>query len=238
MNMDMNPLSLSIPKEELTLKRRAIKTEFISTCSSFNIKANKIRPDHVASLFSKYDNVFFDNKLSERLHNRISFACSTRMTKTGGKVTRKNSENTYILTVSEPLVTKSILSEQNGVLVNGLECHDSLDAMMGIIEHEIIHIIEFEYCGKSSCGKKRFKTLAHNIFGHTDTKHNLRLTPANGTPLKKVAIGTQVQFEHSNNVYTGVVSRVTKRATVVLDASCNKKYKKMYVPISLLTSKN
>ena len=233
----MNPLSLSIPKEEITSNRRAIKTEFITSSSFLDKNTITIRPDHVASLFFEYDNVFFDKKLSARLLNRISFACSTRMTKTGGKVTRKNREGTYILTVSEPLICKSIFSKQDGVLVNGLKCHDSVDAMMGIIEHEMIHIIEFEYFGKSSCGKKRFKTLAHNIFGHTDTKHNLRLKPMDGNPIEKVTIGTQVRFEHNNIPYSGVVSRVTKRATVVLDTSCNKKYKKMYVPISFLALK-
>jgi hypothetical protein len=182
-----------------------------------------------------YDRFFFEGTLWRRIEGRISFAFSNRMTKTAGRVAYNRRKRTYRLTLSYPLIVRTYAKEGMAFDVNGVRCTGPLDAMMCVLEHEMVHLVEFELFGSSSCGKRRFKAIAGNLFGHTGTKHSLGVTEERKRAALRIPLGSKVRFEHGGKTYTGTLARVTKRATVVLDRTCGCRYEKFYVPLEKLS---
>jgi len=95
------------------------------------------------------------------------------MTKAAGKTYHHLKTNNITISLSLPLLFQTFQEIQRTIMINGISCHNRLDATMRIFEHELIHMIEFFFFEKSSCNKPRFKQLAHNIFGHTGVTHQL-----------------------------------------------------------------
>lgn len=189
----------------------------------------------IGLLLRLYDELFFEGQLYNRLAGRITYRFSNRMTKTGGRVRCDRKKKTYELVLSRTLIVRPFTEEGRSYLVNGIRVASSIDAMMCIMEHELVHLLEFELNGRSSCGKRPFKAMARAIFGHTDTKHALRIDKENdGTG--DISVGARVRFKHRGATFTGTITRITKRATVVPDASCKSHYQRFYVPLDLLTA--
>ncbi len=119
-------------------------------------------------------------------------------------------------------------------------CHDRLEALQRIFEHELIHFIEMLLWKKSSCSVRKFKRLVHHIFGHTETTHQLITQTERALKKFGIKIGCKVEFEHEGVNYQGIVNRITKRATILVKHkeghrySDNKRYLKFYIPLSML----
>ena len=112
---------------------------------------------------------------------------------------------------------------------------------MRILEHEIIHLIEFMVFNKSSCAKPQFKLICSNIFGHKAVKHQLITRAEIAQVEHNLKIGDRVEFEFEGKIQRGFVNRITKRATVMVpDRAGNfidskgKRYLKFYIPVELL----
>ena len=101
--------------------------------------------------------------------------------------------------------------------VNGIVCHDRLEATMRVLEHEIIHLIELIVFGSSSHSRPRFKRLSRNIFGHTDVTHQLVTQTEIAKKKFNLRVGDKVVFEFEGKQYRGIISRITKRATVMVE---------------------
>ncbi len=106
--------------------------------------------------------------------------------------------------------------------------------------HEIVHLIEMLLWGKSSCSQPRFNSITLRFFGHTTNKHGL-ITPKERAFVKfGVRPGAKVRFRFDGIEHTGVVNRVSKRATVLVEDhrgqqySNGKLYRKFYVPVQCL----
>jgi hypothetical protein len=126
------------------------------------------------------------------------------------------------------------------VAVNGLPCTDRLQAMQRIFEHELIHLVELIAWGNSSCRGERFHALAQRIFGHTERTHRLITRREIACNHYGLHVGDRVRFNFEGQELTGILNRITKRATVLVEReggmrySDGKHYAKFYVPISLL----
>jgi len=220
-------------KQRIAQGRTSIVERMKGSGSAFSAgRAEVLTVQDVQDMFILYDAVFFDGMLNKLLNERITYRLSNRMTRTGGKVQYDLQKGTYVLTLSYPLIVYPFDTGTSRFDVNGVPCSCSMEAMMSIMEHEIIHIIEFELYGRSSCGKRPFKTMARNIFGHTGTKHALSITHRRGT--QTLRTGTRVSFVYRGTRYTGTVTRITKRATVVPDTACRCRYERFYVPLEEL----
>jgi hypothetical protein len=108
------------------------------------------------------------------------------------------------------------------------------------MEHELVHLIEFVLWDKSSCAQSRFHGISLRCFAHTENVHSM-ITPVEKARRQLgIAPGVRVNFAIDGETLTGVVNRVTKRATVLVEApegrpySDGKRYLKYYVPLSLL----
>ncbi len=197
-------------------------------------------------LFNFYDEVFFEHEIRNELDDRpLEFRVSSRMTRRAAKtvqwVNRRTGTERYEIVISRVLLAGvCVETDSKPLKVNGIECRDRLDVLMRILEHEIIHLIEFALWGESSCSSAPYQMMAGGIFGHTEFRH--RLPGPEQLAAKKHGIrpGTMVEFEYDGELLVGVVNRITRRATVLVESDegqpydDGKSYIKFYIPLQFL----
>jgi len=246
----VDPLSISNPSEVIAARTAAIHEAALRR--SRYLKAGnfeEIAPEDLELLFGGYDERFFDGWLAETVkeEGRLEFRLSSRMTRAGGKTTRYDRRGPggrvsrdYEIAIACQMLFMTFHDVQRPVTVCGLTCTDRLEALQRIFEHEIIHLTEMLAWGRSSCRGARFRTLASNTFGHTDTRHGL-VTPREQAAVRHgVQVGGIVAFEYEGRRLVGRVNRIRRRATVLVpDAdgapySDGGTYAKYYVPIAWL----
>lgn len=209
----------------------------------------RVHPNDLRNLFDLYDQRFFAGGMRSLLDAAtISFRFSRRMTQSGGKATRRITRDRagnpirteYEIAVSTALLFETFREDLRPIAVSGLPCRDRLEALQRIFEHEIIHLIEGLLWELSSCAAPRFQSIANRFFGHTDHRHQL-ITPRE-TAFRKYGIkpGDQVSFQFEGQNYVGIVNRITKRATILVEDSGGewytngKRYEKFYIPVESL----
>ncbi len=208
-----------------------------------------IHVSDVARLFHRYDRCVFDEHIRTALGTTpLRFRLSKRMTSSGGQTTSYGLKNrsrrrSFEISVSTTLLFQCFGGEDHRpITVAGVECTDRLEALQLITEHELVHLIEMLLWQSSSCSADRFQSIAWRFFGHRGHTHAL-ITPRERA-LAKFGIkpGATVRFVANGTQHTGVVNRVTKRATVLVRDpngvryTDGRRYAKFYVPVELLES--
>jgi len=200
-------------------------------------------------LFQQYDDTFFNGLLgpTARLNQTpLTFRISKRMTRVGGTTTRTRSRRlsgprqSYEIAVSSTLLFTTFHDVQRTVTVSGVSCRDRLEALQRIFEHELIHLTEMVLWDDSSCSQQRFQSLSFQLFAHTEHTHQL-ITPGERAREKfGIKTGDRVRFRIDGAEYVGIVNRITRRATVLVEDrnsplySDGKRYARFYVPLPLL----
>jgi len=146
----------------------------------------------------------------------------------------------YEISVSGTLLFQTFCGEERTITVSGLVCHNRLQALQRVMEHEIVHLIEMLVWTKSSCAAARFQTIASQFFRHTQHTHELITPREKAWTQFGIRAGDHVRFRFDGRHYTGIVNRITKRATVLVEDptgqcySDGKHYTKFYVPVRML----
>jgi len=207
-----------------------------------------IHRDDLAIMFHRYDQLFFEATCREQLDEMgasVSFRVSERMTRAGGRTTRTRPSGRapihFEITISSTLLFRTFADVQRPITINGIICSDRMEAMQRIFEHELIHLIELVVWDKSSCAAARFQDLARRLFGHRGVTHDL-ITPQE-TAIEKFGIrcGDRVTFRYEDITYTGIVNRITNRATVLVEDKHGQRYRdghrysKFYIPLDMIT---
>jgi hypothetical protein len=209
-----------------------------------------VHSEDLETLFELYDELFFDGQLEPATRADgapLSFRLSKRMTRVGGTTTKYRHQRTvgpqkmsYEIAISSTLLFSTFYDVERPVSVTGVECRDRLECLQRIFEHELIHLTEMVIWDDSSCSKERFQSLAFQLFGHTEATHQL-ITPDERAVLKfGVRPGDRVRFQFEGALREGIVNRITKRATVLVEDaggplySDGKRYVKFYVPLAIL----
>ena len=218
---------------------------------SKHIKApnfDEIHADDVGRLFRLYDSVFFDGRLElaakERSGSPLRFRLSSRATRAGGKTImyrrRQPKGIEYEIVIASRLLFLTFDEVERSVIVCGHQCHDRLEAMQRIMEHEMVHLAELVVWSKSSCRAERFHGMARRLFGHTGFNHDL-VTPRESAAVKfNLQVGHMVSFEMEGRTLTGRINRIQSRATVLVEHpegtkyTDGKRYQKYYVPLPML----
>jgi len=214
---------------------------------------DRIAPTDLSWLFDRYDDHFFTGQVRQMLHlsrTPLSFALSARLTRAAGQTKRfflrrpapgvANRTMRYEIAISTTLLFQTFQDIHRPVHVNGLACKDRPEALLRIFEHEVLHLIEMVIWNRSSCAASNFKTLAWNYFAHTETKHDLVTQHERASTQFDVRVGDRVAFEFEGTRRVGVVNRITRRATVLVEDgngmaySDGKCYQKFYIPLSML----
>jgi hypothetical protein len=203
-------------------------------------------------LFQLYDRRFFEGDLARLLKSSgspLSFRLSRRLTHSAGTTTRLQARGAqppgappalYEIAVSTPLLYQTFTDVHRPVLVNGLVCRDRLEALQRVFEHELLHLLELLIWGRSSCKGANFRALAWKVFAHTQTHHDLVTQDERARRRFDVGVGDRVAFTFEGVRHLGVVNRITRRATVLVEGPTGglyrdgRRYHKFYVPLVLL----
>ena len=213
-----------------------------------------IGTDDLERLFGLYDREFFRGLLGEMLledrAHPMSFRLSRRLTRAAGQTMRQvrrvpvagtmTERVDYEISVSTTLLFSTFQNVERDVIVGGLNCHDRLEALQRIFEHELLHLAEFLSWGRSSCSAENFHALSRRIFAHEGVSHDL-VTPREQAAIAfDVRVGDHVSFEIDGIRHHGRVNRITRRATVLVESpsgepfSDGRRYLTFYVPLALL----
>jgi len=234
-------IELRYSQENIQQKTQKIYTNILTNSPTINQpNFQSITIKDLEYLFHLYDTVFFSQFFTTDYSKQISFQLSKRMTRSAGKTLYHHTKNLSI-SLSLPLLFQSYHTISRTILINGIRCHNRLEATMRVFEHELVHAIEFIVFGSSSCASKRFKQIAKNLFGHTETTHQLITQREIAEKSYQLPLGSRVQFIYKNKTLQGIIYRITKRATVMVSDengyykdSQGKRYKKYYVPLEFL----
>ncbi len=234
--------------QDINQKRAQVRRELIDR--SPNVTGGKLQRlanSDLKLLFRLYDSIFLGNYFQNRFQGEIIFSLSTRMTANAGKLifskNIKNVETTkekYELKIGINFFFKYYhLNREKKV--NGIKTADSLQALQLVFEHELCHLIELHCFKKSNCRQERFKTIAQNIFGHTESYHQLPTDREIAAAQYDFRIGDRVCFTYDNIKYTGIIYNINKRATVMVPQekgiyqdNKGNRYSKWYVPLPSL----
>jgi hypothetical protein len=203
----------------------------------------KIHTEDLKFLFGAYDERFCSGLLQRALDGRtITFRLSQRMTSTGGTTTRFPNGKTgacYEIALAVGLLFDGFREGDRRITVSGLECKNRLEALQRIFEHEIVHLIEFLCWESSYCAAARFQNLARRLFLHRAHTHHLVTTRERAAD-SGIRRGSRVTFLFEGHPLIGRVSRITKRATVLVEDAAGRaysdgrRYKVYYVPLPWL----
>jgi hypothetical protein len=196
-----------------------------------------------------YDSIYFDSScIALAKHYGMAFRWSSRMTRAGGKTTRtvrratirRAAEIHYEITLSSSLLFQTFQEDSRPIKVCGRPCHHRLEAMQRIVEHEAIHLAEMLVWIDSDCAAGRFQAIANRLFGHTEHRHELVTQRERAAKLFDIRVGSRVYFMHEGHPVQGIVNRITRRATVLVESpqgemyTNHKRYLKYYIPITAL----
>ncbi len=206
-----------------------------------------IRSSDLARLFALYDTGFFEAQLRATLgRTPLRFRLSPRMTRSAGQTARSHPTNRrsslwYEISVSTTLLLQCFAGDDHRpITVTGLPCHDRLDALQRVMEHELIHLTERLLWTTSSCAARRFQSIASRLFGHSTHTHALITPRERALATFGIKPGDPVRFRFDGACYTGVVNRITKRASVLVKDPRGKphadghRYATFYVPVERL----
>ncbi|MCH2201133.1 MAG: hypothetical protein MK102_04130 [Fuerstiella sp.] len=239
---------LSVTADERTCINRTIVGRLLQDSPHVQLpNFTTISGTDVRCLFDHYDELYFGSWLRRALGViPLEFRVSPRMTRAGGKTgfwrkDRNSPIERFEIAISSTLLAQTFSDDQadRTIRVTGLVCRTRLDALMRIMEHELVHLAELLCWDSSSCSQDRFQSIAWRAFGHTDHRHAL-ITPRESAAAVGIRPGTHVRFDCHGKSMHGFVNRVTKRATVLVHAddgqqySDGNTYRKYYVPVEML----
>lgn len=247
--------ALAYPAEEV--ERRSCRIYEAMLGLSPHIKEPNftiIGTDDLTRLFSWYDQEFFQGRLGEMLHEDgvypLDFRLSRRLVSAAGQTIRqvrqvqRNGKPTtkvdYEITISTTLLYNTFQNVDRTVSVGGLVCRDRLEALQRIFEHELLHLAEFLGWGRSNCRARNYHALSRRIFAHEGAFHDLITPRETAGAAFDIHVGDRVSFELDGARYVGLVNRITRRATVLVEDSRGQLftdgrfYRRFYVPLHLL----
>lgn len=243
-----NILDLSLHKDDICAKREEINR--LLRTKSGNLKSgniNTISTSDLKLLFKLYDQVFLGNWFADCFKGKFKFSLSRQMTKSAGLT--RCPKNIDKIEPGELVIEIKIGIDfffqydliEGSKTVGGIKTSNSLEALQLVFEHELCHVIEFIHFKRSSCSKKRFKALANNLFGHTESCHKLPTHRQIANQKLGLNIGDTVSFTFEGKKLTGLLYNINKRAIVMvrnkdgsLADSKGNRYSKYYVPLALL----
>lgn len=207
---------------------------------------SRVHPTDLLLLYTEYDARFFHGRVRESLGSTLlTFRLSKRMTRIGGQTARyidqRSGTRRYEISVATTMLYGCFREDDHRpISVCGFVCRDRLDALQRVMEHELVHLVEMLLWNQSSCSAERFHSISRRLFGHTENCHQL-ITPRERASVQfGIHAGMLVRFQFEGRQFTGIVNRISKRATVLVEDgqgepySNGKRYRKFYVPVPSL----
>ncbi len=244
-------LSRPVSPEELANRGQAIAARLLGSPRLSVGNFRSIATQDLVLLFESYDEIAFAGRLRHLLQVQgapLHFNLSRRLTRSAGTTTCHRLRQPqpgqppvcYEIAISVTLLYQSFTDVDRPILVSGVLCRNRVEALQRVFEHELLHLAEMLILGKSSCSAEPFRILAQNLFGHTETHHDLITQTERAAVQYSIQVGDRVAFEFEGQNYVGLVNRITRRATVLVECpngqryTDGKHYHKFYVPLAQL----
>lgn len=251
---DLSAFLMELTHDPASLDRtfRQVHESVLAQSSYLNDMGNftKIGTNDLARMFNLYDQHLLHGLISSAVTSQgsqLEFVLSRRLTRSGGQTKRTRPSRSqaftparYEIAVSVPVLFATFSEVDRPVRACGRLCYNRLEALQRIMEHEILHLAEMLAWDRSNCSAKRFKHLSLNIFGHTESHHQM-ITPQERAIVHfGVKPGVQVSFEWEGKKIVGIVNSIRRRVTVLVPStkgipySDGNRYEKFYVPVERL----
>lgn len=241
-------LDVAHPAEKVDAWREALREELLAASAEVDAgDFEDLGARDVRLLVDGYDAQVFDGLLGELIDHhgaQLDTRVSRRLTSSAGCTRRKRSRrggpDRYDVAVSAPLLFGTFRGESREVSVAGLACRDRLDALLFVLEHELVHLLEMLVWDRSSCRQARFGQLATGLFAHREATHRLVTPRELAARDLGVRPGSVVAFERGGRDLVGLVARITRRATVLVPDESGRlytdgrRYARYYVPLDEL----
>lgn len=234
-------LSLQLEPELIELRANQIQIDMLAR--SRHMKDPNFRAIHTRDLeflFESYDSRFLAGLVRRSLEGSpLKFRLAPRMTRSGGTTTRFRSSTgavRYEIAIATSMLIDGFGDAERDVTVCGWPCATRLEALQRIFEHELVHLCEQVCWGDSNCSARRFQEIASRLFQHRAHTHNL-VTRRERAAESGIRPGVRVSFESEGRRLTGVVNRITKRATILVQDPTGRRftdgvhYLTYYVPL-------
>ncbi len=223
-----------------------------------NLKTGSIEaigPADLDRLFRLYDREFFSGRLAEMLledgAHPMAFRLSSRLTRSAGQTARRSRiepraggrsirKYEYEIAISTTILFATFHQVDRTITVGGIVCKDRLECLQRIFEHELLHLAEFLGWGDSNCSASNFQTLSRRIFAHEAAVHDMVTPREQARVLYNIKPGDMVSFELEGTRLVGLVNRITRRATVLVEDpdgvlyNSGRRYRTFYVPLQML----
>lgn len=236
-----------VPPQDRQRKLFAITEQVLTSSPRLQSPGfSKLHADDLQLIYELYDDQFFGGLIQKCFdQRRMSFRVSSRMVRAGGKTTRWGDPRNpaalkFEIAISSTLLFQSFQDTERPVTVTGIECVNRLEGLLRVMEHEMVHLMEMLVWSDSNCALHRFQDIALRQFGHLQHTHDL-LTPGELAAREyNIRAGSHVAFVLDGRRFTGIVNRITKRATVLVPDpagerfSDGRRYTRFYVPVSQL----
>lgn len=242
--MNEMPFAFPLAARDIQNRRAMILTTLCAADDGFSaVPVVSVRKQTLSQMLRLYDQLFFSGFLGQ-MYEQIDVTLSQRLTSSAGKfIYMRNGLSR--MSHAEIRMSGDFLFRLNKgpFLLNGLSVSTPQEAFLVVFEHELCHAVENALFG-STGHSSRFLSLAHGLFGHTDTRHSLP-TRMQEAASEGLSIGSRVCFYYQGGVLNGIVTYVGKTATVMVEDRRGvyrdrqgRRYTKYRVPLEHLTIKD
>lgn len=151
---------------EVEIKSKKIYNYF----QKYKNNVKKLNISDLEKMFDMYDEIFFDNELKKYIKQNnysLDFINNAESTFTTEGVCSYDSCS-YTITI--PLNR----FKGEGTIVGGVLCKDQLECLQRAMEHEIVHLIIFMFCGDEGISDQHgvmYMNMVSGLFGHSDYRH-------------------------------------------------------------------
>ncbi len=237
--------SLCFSIEEIHKKRQEVRRSLISRSRTITGgRIDRLATSDLRIMFEIYDTCFFGGYFASHFRGEISFSLSARMSRNAAKLmsprnlaSLRPEQERYEIRVGTVFFFSYYRTNRDKP-VNGIPTRDALHALQLVFEHELCHLLELHCYKTTSCRRARFKAIARQVFGHTDSYHHLPTYAEIAEARSGLGVGDRVSFHHDGREMYGVISRITRRATVMVPDlhgdyvdRHGEKHTKWYVPL-------
>lgn len=232
-----------------TTARDSIRTHLLSH-SRYIQSPNFIRcsDSDLRTLYEQYDDHVFAKQLRANLAAQSASPLALKFTgrlRSSGGVTRRvrrrgDSRFSYAIEISHNVLFENFRTPEETAVVTGVLCRDRLDALMRVMEHELLHLAEYLAFGETKCAGTRFQKAALNLFGHTAHRHAMLTRRTRTLRSTSMRPGQRVGFTYQGRTIVGTINRINTRATVLVESATGvrytdgKTYAKFYIPLAEL----
>ena len=171
---------LKFDKEHIARNRKELMKSLVDKYGKYPKMEHSTIPKLMQKMYEYYDESFFQGLLSRQVKSSgkgIVFELSNQASSSAGSAWVRRNKTTRIMfsvKVFREVTKKTVAS----LTVNGLNVTNRVDAMMRVMEHELVHLALLTSGSKEHTNEGHgpfFKAIVFALFGHITTTHDLKI---------------------------------------------------------------